>query len=127
MPKYTSEQQARVDVTNANMREKESRKRATGSMRPPARTEGRFESRKTLMDFLGAEQANPYWAWCGVDHHERRVYYSMWTNKREENADAVSYIIQEPTWGVDDRDRKNASRSDHDKNLGLVLNDGCEA
>jgi hypothetical protein len=127
MPKYTSEQQARIDAANAKIREKEARKRATGSMRPPSRTEGRFESRKALMDFLGAEQANPYWAWCGVDHQERKVYFSMWTYKREENAGAVSYIIQEPTWGVDARGRKNASRSDHDKKLALVLNDGYEA
>jgi hypothetical protein len=30
-------------------------------------------------------------------------------------------------WGVDDKGRKNASRSDHDKKLAMVLNDGYEA
>jgi len=127
MPRYTQEQQARIEAANAKMREKEARKRATGSMRPPSRTEGRFASRKALMDFLGAEQANPYWAWCGVDHDERKVYFSMWTYTREENAGAVSYTIQGPDWGVDAKGRKNASRSDHDKKLALVLNDGYEA
>ncbi len=78
-PEYTPEQRARIEAANAKMREKEARKRVTGSMKPPSRTEGRFASRKALMDFLGAEQANPYWAWCGVDHAERKVYFSMWT------------------------------------------------
>lgn len=127
MAKYTPEQQARIDAANAKMREKEARKRATGSMRPPSRTEGRFASRKALMDFLGAEQANTYWAWCGVDHTERRVYFSMWTYTREENAGVVSYTVQGPDWGVDDKGRKNASRSDHYKKLALVFNDGYEA
>jgi hypothetical protein len=90
MPEYTPEQRARIEAANAKMREKEARKRATGSMRPPSRTEGRFASRKALMDFLGAEQANPYWAWCGVDHAERKVYFSMWTYTRQDNAGVVS-------------------------------------
>jgi hypothetical protein len=47
---YTQEQQARIEAANAKMREKEARKRATGSMRPPSRTEGRFASRKALME-----------------------------------------------------------------------------
>jgi hypothetical protein len=127
MPKYTPEQQARIDAANAKMREKEARKRATGSMRLPSRTEGRFASRKALMDFLGAEQANTYWAWCGVAHAERKVYFSMWTNTREEKAGVVTYTVQGPDWGVDDKGRKNASRSDHDKKLAMVLNDGYEA
>jgi hypothetical protein len=127
MPKYTPEQQARIEAANAKIREKEARKRATGSMRPPSRTEGRFASRKALMDFLGAEQANPYWAWCGVDHEGRKVYFSMWTNTREEKAGVVTYTIQGPDWGVDDNGRKNASRSDHDKKLALVLTKGYEA
>ncbi len=127
MPKFTPEQQARIDAANAKIRAKEARKRATGSLRPPSRTEGRFASRKALMDFLGAEQANPYWAWCGVDHEERKVYFSMWTNTREENSGSVSYTIQGPDWGIDDQGRKNPSRSDHDRKLALVMNDDYEA
>jgi hypothetical protein len=127
MSKYTPEQQSRIDAANAKIRAKEARKRATGSMRPPSRMEGRFASRKALMDFLGAEQANPYWAWCGVDHEARKVYFSMWTNTREENAGVVSYTIQGPDWGLDEQGRKNAPRGDHDKKLALVLNDSYEA
>ena len=51
----------------------------------------------------------------------------MDTYTREENAGVVSYTIQGPEWGIDDKGRKNASRSDHDKKLAMMLNNGYEA
>ena len=100
---------------------------ATGSMRPPPRNAGRFASRKALMDVVGASQFHQRLAWCGVNHKERKVYFSMWTDRRVENAGVVSYTIQELHWGVDAQGRKDASRKDHDKKLALVQDDGYEA
>ncbi len=87
------------------------------------------ENRLQLMEYLGAKQKNTVWSWCAVNDEERKVYFSVWVDTRAKRDGArVSYIIQEPIWGVDqDTGSKSAARKDHDEKLSLVFNEGYEA
>lgn len=87
------------------------------------------ENRSQLMDYLGAVQRNTVWSWCAVNDEERRVYLSVWADYGQtiEGDDRRSYIIQEPSWGVNDDGSLKAARKDHDEKLALVFEKGYEA
>jgi hypothetical protein len=87
------------------------------------------ENRSQLMDYLGAEQKNIVWSWCAVNHYERKVYLSVWTDTvAKRDGQNRSYQIQEPDWGVNDKTgSKSAARNDHDEKLALIMEGGYEA
>jgi hypothetical protein len=88
------------------------------------------ENRSQLMSYLGAEQRNIVWSWCGVNEKERKVFLSVWedTRKKRNGDEKISYIIQEPHWGINEDSRsKSAARNDHDEKLALIFEDGYEA
>ena len=89
----------------------------------------RFTSRTQLMDYLGAKQRNVVWSWCAVNDEEKKVYFSLWSDMRKKRDGArVSYLIQEPNWGVDPKNgSESAARKDHDEKLVLALERGYEA
>jgi len=41
-------------------------------------------NRMQLMDYLGAVQSNRVWSWCAVNEGEKRVNFSIWTDKSAE-------------------------------------------
>jgi len=81
------------------------------------------------MKYLGATQRNDVWAWCAVNHDERKVYFSIWTDKSvERDGKRRTYIIQEPHWGIDEGTHKvKPARADQDEKLALVFNEGYAA
>lgn len=86
------------------------------------------ENRSQLMKYLGAEQKNKVWSWCGVNHEERSVYLSMWTDAAfKRDGKSVSYTIQQPDWGIDDSGEKSAARQDHDEKLALIFDEEYQA
>jgi hypothetical protein len=85
-------------------------------------------NRSQLMDCLGAEQRNKVWSWCGVNHEEKSVYFSMWTDTADKrDGKTVSYTIQEPDWGINESGAKSAARKDHDEKLSLIFDHGYQA
>jgi len=82
-------------------------------------------NRSQLMEYLGAEQRNVVWSWCGVDMEDRKVYLSVWldTAKKRDGA-RLSYIIQEPDWGIGVDGGVSPARQDHDEKLRLVFEHG---
>lgn len=89
----------------------------------------RPENRSQLMAYFGAEQRNTVWSWCAVNEEEKKVYLSVWTDKRQTlpGDDRPSYIIQEPDWGVKESGSKSPARNDHDEKLSKVLDEGYES
>lgn len=89
----------------------------------------RPENRAQLMRYLGATQKNEVWSWCAVNHEERKVYFSVWTDTvGMRDGKRRSYVIQEPHWGVDDATGKfKPARVDHDEKLALVFDQGYES
>jgi hypothetical protein len=84
-------------------------------------------SRSQMMDYLGATQRNVVWSWCAVNHEERKVYLSLWSDTHQKHADGrVSYIVQEPDWGME-KGFASPARVDHDEKLALVFDQGYEA
>jgi hypothetical protein len=81
------------------------------------------------MEYLGASQKNTVWSWCAADHDGRKVYFSIWVDTRQKrDGERVSYLIQEPDWGVDKQTgSRSPARNDHDDKLSLVFDDGYEA
>jgi hypothetical protein len=81
------------------------------------------------MKYLGATQRNEVWAWCGVNHEERKVYLSVWTDKSvERDGKRRTYVLQEPHWGKDAETGKfKPARTDQDEKLKLVFDQGYEA
>jgi len=87
----------------------------------------RPQNRSQLMDYLGAKQRNVVWSWCAVNEEERKVYLSIWLDTaKKRDGHRLSYIVQEPDWGVDDAGALSAARRDHDEKLALVFDDGYE-
>jgi hypothetical protein len=85
------------------------------------------ENRLQLMDRLGAVQLNHVWSWCAVNETERKVYFSIWTDKRDRSTGPRSYVLQEPHWGVDERTGAySAARVDHDAKFELVFEKSYE-
>jgi len=80
------------------------------------------------MRYLGAVQKNAVWSWCAVNHDERKVYFSIWTDTvGVRDGKRKSYIIQESDWGIDEVTGKvKPARADHDEKLALVLDEGYE-
>lgn len=78
------------------------------------------------MERLGATQINPVWAWCGVNHEEHKVYFSVWTDNVEKIDGKPVYIVQRATW-AHENGRKSAGRKDHDEKLELVFSQGYAA
>ncbi len=89
----------------------------------------RLANRSQLMDHLGAKQKNTVWSWCAVNEEERMVYLSVWMDTRaKRDGVRVSYVIQEPDWGVDPTTgSKSAARKDQDEKLSLIFDKGYEA
>ena len=82
------------------------------------------------MEYLGAEQKNTVWSWCGVNRDEHKVYLSVWTDTRAKRDGYLeaSYIIQEPHWGIDeDTGKRQPARNDHDEKLSMIFDEGYEA
>ena len=86
-------------------------------------------SRSQLMNYLGAKQRNTVWSWCAVNHEERKVYLSVWSDYGQtlQGDDRRSYIVQEPNWGVKEDGSLKAARKDHDEKLALIFEQGYEA
>jgi hypothetical protein len=78
------------------------------------------------MERLGATQLNTIWSWCGVNDAERKVYFSIWTDRTCSHEGRRSYVIQEPHWGEDGQRRRSAARNDQDAKLALVFEQGYE-
>jgi len=79
------------------------------------------------MKYLGAKQKNPVWAWCAVNDEERKVYLSIWADTaKKRDGMRLSYLIQEPTWGIEDDGSMHSARKDHDEKLALVFEQGYE-
>jgi hypothetical protein len=80
------------------------------------------------MEYLGAIQRNTVWSWCGVNDEEHKVYFSVWLDTaKKRDGTRLSYIIQEPDWGVDEATGSlSAARKDHDEKLALVFEQGYE-
>lgn len=89
----------------------------------------RPQNRTQLMDYLGAKQKNVVWSWCGVNDEKRKVYFSVWDDMgKKRDGSRLSYIIQEPHWGVDEATGSlSPARRDHDEKLSLVFDAGYEA
>ncbi len=89
----------------------------------------RFTSRTQLMDYLGAKQRNIVWSWCAVNEDEKKVYFSLWADRREKRDGVkVSYVVQEPHWGiVEGADTTSPARRDHDEKLALVFDNDYES
>lgn len=84
-------------------------------------------SRAQMMEYLGAEQRNKVWSWCGANFSERKVYFSLWTDTGDKRSgDRMSYIVQEPHWGME-TGHASPARRDHDEKLDLCFNQGFEA
>lgn len=84
-------------------------------------------SRAQMMDYLGAEQRNPVWAWCAVNMQERKVYLSLWSDTRaKRDGERISYLVQEPHWGTE-KGGLSAARRDQDEKLAMVFDQGFEA
>lgn len=70
--------------------------------------------------------AKTNWCWCAVDHSSKRVFFTMWDDLQYGHSH--TYVIQEPHWGVDDRDVDHAQmvvyRKDQDDKLRLVFDEG---
>lgn len=87
------------------------------------------ENRSQLMAYLGAEQRNTVWSWCGVNDEEMKVFFSVWEDTRKvRNTDAKpSYLIQEPHWGINEKTgSKMPARIDHDEKLSKVFDEGYQ-
>ena len=80
------------------------------------------------MEYLGAKQKNVVWSWCAINDEERKVYLSVWLDTAEKrNGARLSYVIQEPDWGVDEASGAlSPARKDHDEKLALVFEHGYE-
>jgi hypothetical protein len=89
----------------------------------------RFTSRAQLMDYFGAKQRNVVWAWCAVNDEEKKVYFSLWADRREKrDGTRVSYVVQEPHWGIDPASSSmSPARRDHDEKLSLAFEHGYES
>ena len=88
------------------------------------------ENRLQLMNYLGAKQRNTVWSWCAVDEENKKVYLSVWTDTRMKRGDddKISYLIQEPHWGVNENTGgKAAARNDHDEKLSKIFDDDYES
>ena len=84
-------------------------------------------SRSQLMSYLGATQRNVVWSWCAVNDAERKVYLSVWLDTaKKRDGERLSYIIQEPNWGVESDGSLAAARKDHDEKLDLIFDHGYE-
>lgn len=84
----------------------------------------RSTSRQQLMNKLNAKQKNPMWSWCGINEENKKVYFSIWEDKRERrgNDNKASYIVQEPHWGIDEQSGVvSPARKDHDEKISLAL------
>jgi hypothetical protein len=81
------------------------------------------------MDHLGAKQKNTVWSWCAVNYDEKKVYFSVWVDKRgKHDGVRTSYVIQEPHWGIDgETGAISPARKDHDEKLALVFENSYEA
>jgi hypothetical protein len=79
------------------------------------------------MERLGAVQFNNRLAWCGVNHAERKVFLSIWTDNTFTHGGEKGYIIQGPDWGISEATgNKEAPRSDQDAKLALVFDQAYE-
>lgn len=80
------------------------------------------------MDRLGAVQLNTVWSWCGVNDAEKRVYFSVWTDKACTYNGEKAYVLQEPHWGIrDDTGNQSAARNDQDAKFALVFEQGYQS
>lgn len=90
----------------------------------------KLENRSQLMEYFGAVQKNTVWSWCAINEDEKSIYLSVWTDFRGdyENNGKVSYIIQEPSWGVNENTgSKSAARNDHDDKLNKIFNENYKS
>jgi hypothetical protein len=79
------------------------------------------------MDYLGAKQRNVVWSWCAVNEDERKVYLSVWLDTaKKRDGHRLSYIIQEPDWGIEADGSIAPARKDHDEKLSLIFDQGYE-
>ena len=90
----------------------------------------RPENRSQLMKYFGAKEKNAQWSWCGINEEKKSVYFSVWTDFRNQFGDKKStyYTIQGPDWGIDEKTGSiEPARNDQDEKLDKVLEQGYEA
>ena len=87
----------------------------------------RLENRSQMMRHLGAKQANAVGSRCAVNEDDKKVYFSVWADMVEHHKGENRFMIQEAAWGVDEAGKKSPARTDHDKKLQLVFEEGYEA
>jgi hypothetical protein len=84
----------------------------------------KHESRVQFMKRLGATQRNTV---CAVNAAEKKVYFSIWTDSFYKHNGKTSYVIQEPTFGVDAASGdKTPARNDQDAKFALAFDQGYE-
>lgn len=62
-----------------------------------------------------------------MNHDERKVYFSVWTDHVENISGVVTYTLQGPHWGIQENGRRSPARNDHDEKFSLVFDDSYEA
>lgn len=84
-------------------------------------------NRSQLMNYLGAKQRNVVWSWCAVNEEEQKVYLSVWLDTaKKRDGSRLSYVIQEPDWGMEEDGSFTPARKDHDEKLALIFEQGFE-
>jgi len=86
-------------------------------------------SRLEFMDKVGAKMTNHQWSWVGIDHNNKRVYFSTWVHYQTPNYTSANreYLVFATKWGGDESGKKSVGHNDAKKALNLISNDGYEA
>ena len=86
-------------------------------------------SRLAFMDKVGAKMTNHQWAWVGMDHEKKRVYFSTWVHFQTPNytKDNRQYLVFAQQWGGGETEKKSAGHNDAKNAVNLIRNEGYEA
>ena len=66
-------------------------------------------SRLEFMDKVGAKMTNHQWSWVGIDHNNKRVYFSTWVHYQTPNYTSANreYLVFATKWGGDESGKKS--------------------
>ena len=87
----------------------------------------RAENRSQMMRKLNAKQANPQWALCAVNEDEKKVYLSVWVDLVGDYKGINRYLLQDPSWGIEESGEVSKQRKDHDEKMRLIFDKEYEA
>lgn len=77
-------------------------------------------NRKTTFAKVGAQMQNVQWAWCGVNHVTKTVFFNAWEKL---NTSKMSWIILDKNWRGQN-DHNLPGMKDALAKIDLVLNEG---